>query len=223
MMKIYIIYLIIILLVISCINKQNIKEKIIQCPLNNNVDCIKVNSSICMKSAIYNDYIYRCAYNYGVDVFLIKAIITVESNYDPTVVSKSNAVGLMQLKPDTAGRDVYRLKGKRGIPSICELKNAAVNIDIGTAYLSILQKQLEGIIDLQTRRYAIIVAYVNGLGALLRIFSVDRNYAIKKINTFNAQQFYQYIQYHHPSKQAQRYLSKVNAVICALQCELLCN
>lgn len=203
-------YLITILLVISCINKQNIKGRIVQIPLINDVNSVKINSFTSMQSTMYDDYIYRCAYNYGVDVFLIKAIIKVESNYNPTVVSKSNAVGLMQLKPDTAGRDAYRLKGRQGEPSIYELKNAAINIDLGTAYLSMLQKQLEGIVDVKTRRYAMIVAYVNGLHALLKIFSVDHNHAIKKINKFNAKQFYQYIQYHHPSKQAQRYLLKVN-------------
>lgn len=211
-MKIYIIYLIIMFLLISCINNKNIQEKIIQIKSVCNINHEKKNFSIQIQSDMYDDYIHRCAYIYGVDISLIKAIIKVESNYNPVVISKSNAVGLMQLKADTAGRDVYRLKGQKGEPSILELKDAAINIDLGTAYLSILQKRLEGISNIETRRYAVIVAYVNGLGALLRIFSINRNHAIQKINKLNAKQFYQYIQYHHPSKQAQRYLSKVNAI-----------
>lgn len=206
----YVIYLILIFLLISCMNRKNIHEKFVQFLFIHNVSDVNIDSSLWDQLNIYDDYIYRCAYNYGIDASLIKAIIKVESNYDPTVISKSNAVGLMQVKPNTAGRDAYRLQGKQGEPSIYELKNAAINIDLGTAYLSILQKQLEGIMDLKTRRYAMIVAYVNGLSALLQIFSTDRICAIKKINKLNSEQFYQYIQYHHPSKQAQRYLSKVN-------------
>ncbi|URJ30358.1 transglycosylase SLT domain-containing protein [Candidatus Blochmannia vicinus (nom. nud.)] len=209
-MKIYIIYLVIIFLLTTCV-QQNNKDNAIRTS-STNLRCKEVDSSKQVTSSIYNDCIRRCAINYGVDASLVKAIIQVESNYDPTVISKSNAVGLMQLKADTAGRDAYRLKGWKGEPSIYELKNAVVNIDLGTAYLSILQKQLEGIINPKTRRYAVIVAYVNGLSALLKIFSIDRSYAIEKINKLSPDQFYQYIQSHHPSAQAQRYLSKVNSI-----------
>ena len=45
---------------------------------------------------------------WGVDPQLITAIIAIESGGNPAVVSKSGAVGLMQLKPSTSGRDVYR-------------------------------------------------------------------------------------------------------------------
>lgn len=48
---------------------------------------------------------------WGVDPQLITAIIAIESGGNPAVVSKSGAVGLMQLKPSTSGRDVYRRMG----------------------------------------------------------------------------------------------------------------
>ncbi|WP_159715410.1 transglycosylase SLT domain-containing protein [Blochmannia endosymbiont of Camponotus nipponensis] len=209
-MKIYIIYSVGILFLTACA-QRNVEENIGRTLYTDSKYAI-IYSSKRITPSIYNDYIHRCAMNYGVDASLVKAIIQVESNYDPTVISKSNAVGLMQLKADTAGKDAYRLKGWKGKPSIHELKNAAINIDLGTAYLSILQKQLEGIINLKTRRYAIIVAYVNGVSALLKTFSIDRNYAIKKINRLNPEQFFQHIQSHHPSTQAQRYLFKVNSI-----------
>lgn len=45
------------------------------------------------------------------------------------------------------------------------------NIDIGAAYINILQnQQLAGINDPQTLRYATIVSYANGAGAMLRTF-----------------------------------------------------
>lgn len=81
----------------------------------------------------------------------------------------------MQLKPSTAGRDAYRLKGLSGQPSLHELKNPAVNIDLGTAYINIIQsQQLAGVNNPQTLRYPTIVAHVNGAGAMLRTFALTR-------------------------------------------------
>ena len=150
------------------------------------------------------------ANNYGVDQKLVEAIISVESGGNPTVVSKSNAIGLMQIKASTAGREVYRVQGRRGQPSSKELRDPVRNIDIGTAYLKILQDQsLAGIRDPQTLRYATIVSYANGAGALLRTFSRDRHRAIAMINALSPEEFYQHVQTKHPAAQAPRYLWKV--------------
>ncbi|WLS80917.1 membrane-bound lytic murein transglycosylase EmtA [Erwinia pyri] len=150
------------------------------------------------------------ANNYGVDQKLVEAIISVESGGNPTVVSKSNAIGLMQIKASTAGREVYRVQGRRGQPSSKELRDPVRNIDIGTAYLKILQDQsLAGIRDPKTLRYATIVSYANGAGALLRTFSRDRDRAIAMINAMSPEEFYQHVQNKHPAAQAPRYLWKV--------------
>ncbi|MFN3068341.1 transglycosylase SLT domain-containing protein [Serratia sp. J2] len=165
----------------------------------------------------YNDYIRQAASNYGVDETLIKAIIQVESGFNPNVVSTSNAVGLMQLKASTAGRDAYRMKGKNGQPSSRELKDPAVNIDLGTAYINILQsQQLAGITNPQTLRYATIVSYVNGAGAMLRTFSSDKRVAVNRINQMSPDEFYQHIQKKHPAPQAPRYLWKVTTAYQAM-------
>ncbi len=166
---------------------------------------------------IYGDYIHDSASIYGVDETLVKAIIQVESGYNPSVVSKSNAIGLMQLKASTAGRDAYRLKGRYGQPSARDLKDPAINIDLGTAYISILQRQLSGIKNPETLRDAIAVAYVNGAGAMLRSFSSDRGYAIAKINQLTPEQFSQHIQEKHPQPQAPRYLWKVKNAYLAMR------
>ncbi|WON78788.1 transglycosylase SLT domain-containing protein [Serratia sp. UGAL515B_01] len=165
----------------------------------------------------YSDYIRNAANSYGVDENLIKAIIQVESGFNPNVVSTSNAVGLMQLKPSTAGRDAYRMKGKNGQPSSRELKDPAVNIDLGTAYINILQRQqLAGISNPQTLRYATIVSYVNGAGAMLRTFSPDKRVAVNRINQMSPDEFYQHIQKKHPAPQAPRYLWKVTTAYQAM-------
>lgn len=152
----------------------------------------------------------QAAQRNGVDQKLVEAIITVESGGNPTVVSKSNAVGLMQIKASTAGREVYRSQGRRGQPTRSELRDPVKNIDIGTAYLRILQEQqLAGIRDPKTLRYATIVSYANGAGALLRTFSRDRDRAIAMINAMTPEAFYRHVQDKHPAAQAPRYLWKV--------------
>lgn len=128
---------------------------------------------------------------WNVDPQLITAIIAIESGGNPNAVSKSNAVGLMQLKASTSGRDVYRRMGWSGEPTTSELKNPERNISMGAAYLNILETgPLAGIKDPQVLQYALVVSYANGAGALLRTFSSDRKKAITKINDLSADEFF---------------------------------
>ena len=164
------------------------------------------------KATPFDSHIHQASSRYNVDETLIKAIIQVESNFRPEVISKSNAVGLMQIKASTAGRDVYQNRGKAGQPTTAQLKDPATNIDLGTAYIRLLrERHLAGIIDPETLYYATILAYVNGAGALLRTFDKDRNNAIAKINSMSADDFYRYVEKNHPASQAPRYLAKVKA------------
>ncbi|HFZ8993186.1 TPA: membrane-bound lytic murein transglycosylase EmtA [Citrobacter freundii] len=154
---------------------------------------------------------------WGVSPRLITAIIAIESGGNPNVVSKSNAVGLMQLKASTSGRDVYRHMGWSGQPSTSELKNPERNISMGTAYLSILEHgPLAGIKDPQVMQYALVVSYANGAGALLRTFSSDRKKAISDINDLDADEFFDYIVENHPSPQAPRYIWKLQQAFDAM-------
>jgi len=50
----------------------------------------------------FDDYIRQACNTYNIDENLIRAMIKVESNYDPTALSKKGAQGLMQLMPQTA-------------------------------------------------------------------------------------------------------------------------
>lgn len=99
----------------------------------------------------------------------------IESSFNPYAVSSSDALGLMQIMPATAGRDVFRMQGKSGQPSRSYLFDPANNIDVGTAYISILQNSYLGDIkDPVSRRYAVIQAYNGGAGSVLRIFHSDK-------------------------------------------------
>jgi len=148
---------------------------------------------------------------------LITAMIAVESGGNPMLVSKSNAVGLMQLKASTAGREVYQRMGWRGEPTTNELKNPERNISMGAAYLSILEHgPLAGIKNPEVMQYALVVSYVNGAGALLRTFSSDRKKAINEINDLSANEFFEHIVDNHPAPQAPRYIWKVQKALDAM-------
>ncbi|SMB49262.1 Endo-type membrane-bound lytic murein transglycosylase A [Serratia proteamaculans] len=160
----------------------------------------------------FDDAIEDAADKYDVDQKLIAAMIKVESGFNPAAISRSNAIGLMQLKADTAGCDAYRYKGKRGCPDEDDLLDPDTNIDLGAAYIATLQKQqLKGINNPVTMRYATIIAYVNGTGALLRTFSSNRQQAISMINNLSPEAFNWHVRKYHPAPQAPRHLMKVEA------------
>lgn len=58
-------------------------------------------------SNIFDDIIEKVSSESGIDSKLVKCIIKVESDFNPKAVSRSGAMGLMQLMPDTA--KYYRL------------------------------------------------------------------------------------------------------------------
>lgn len=148
---------------------------------------------------------------YGVDRALILSIMQIESSFNPYAVSRSSALGLMQIKQDTAGRDVFRVLGRSGDPSRDFLLDPRNNIDVGTAYLVLLRdKYLGGIVHPLSQHYAVITSYNGGAGSVLRTFSQDRNKAVEIINSMTPQQVYKTLISKHPSQESRNYLQKVN-------------
>ncbi len=78
----------------------------------------------------------------GVDPYLVAAIIREESLYDTRAVSRTGAVGLMQVMPVTAQAVSRRL----GLPEVGreELFNQDTNIRLGVGYLEQLLRQFSG-------------------------------------------------------------------------------
>jgi|SRR5690606_9140277 len=76
---------------------------------------------------LYDAYIRQASRSHRIDPALIKAVIHVESDFNPLAVSPKGARGLMQLMPQTAAR--YQQK---------DLFSPVTNIDTGTRHLAML-------------------------------------------------------------------------------------
>lgn len=79
----------------------------------------------------------------GVDVELLKAIITVESGFNPKVVSPRGAIGLMQITPATADR--YARGAERSRPAAERLLEPRTNVRTGARMLADLTRRYGGI------------------------------------------------------------------------------
>lgn len=92
----------------------------------------------------YLGMVRKASQQYGVAQSLILAIMQTESSFNPYAVSHADALGLMQVVQHSAGRDVFKMKGKWGQPSCSYLFDPENNIDTGTAYLAMLQNSYLG-------------------------------------------------------------------------------
>src|SRR2546423_2046656 len=108
----------------------------------------------------YSAIIDTAAKAYGVDASLVHAVISAESGYNPYALSRTGAMGLMQLMPDTARR--------YGVQNMME---PVANIHGGVRYLRDLLGMFKGRLDLA------IAAYNAGENAVIRAGHRVPNYA----------------------------------------------
>jgi soluble lytic murein transglycosylase-like protein len=90
----------------------------------------------------FDPYIREAATLYQIPVELVRAVIKVESDYDPRAVSRTGALGLMQLMPDTAERMQVR-----------DIYDPRENIMGGTRYLRVLANMFNGDLTLTLAGY----------------------------------------------------------------------
>ena len=115
----------------------------------------------------YDEWIRQAATFYQIPEQLVRAVIKVESDYDPRAVSVSGARGLMQLMPDTAERLQVR-----------DIDNPRENIFGGVRLLRILANAFNGDLSLT------VAAYNAGPDAVMRYggippFDQTRTYVVK--------------------------------------------
>ena len=151
---------------------------------------------------------------YDLDPTLVLAIIHTESFFNPMAKSHANALGLMQIVPRTAGRDVYRvLNGKDAVPSAEYLFNPNQNVHFGSTYIDILMNRyMRGIEDKTVHEYLVICAYNTGAGNVARAYinSTNFNQARDTINSMSAQENYDYLMENLPWDETKGYLKKVS-------------
>jgi soluble lytic murein transglycosylase-like protein len=99
----------------------------------------------------YSPIIEAAAKAYGVEMALVHAVISAESGYNPSALSKAGAKGIMQLMPDTARR--------YGVQNIMD---PVENIHGGVRYLHDLLAMFNGNLELA------IAAYNAGENAVAR-------------------------------------------------------
>ncbi len=159
----------------------------------------------------YASIVREQAKRFGINPALIFALIETESHFNPFATSAIPAYGLMQVVPNSAGRDAWKfLKNRSGKPSRNYLFNARNNIEMGSAYVHILLKRyLYKIKNPRTREYCAIAAYNTGSGNVLKSFSKNRKVAIRRINKLSPQAVYNHLKKRLPYKETRHYLVKV--------------
>ena len=115
----------------------------------------------------YDDVIREACTLYQIPEQLVRAVIKVESDYDPRAVSVAGARGLMQLMPDTADR-----------LQVKDINDPRENIFGGVRFLRILANDLNGDLELT------VAAYNAGEDAVVRYggippYGETRDYVVK--------------------------------------------
>jgi hypothetical protein len=124
------------------------------------------------KRSPYDAIIERHSSRRGIDPVLAKAVIQVESSYNPRCVSRKGARGLMQLMPETARRF--------GVKDIFDPEQ---NIAGGIAYLSVLMDMFSGNLT------KVLAAYNAGENAVIRYggippYNETENYVARALSVY---------------------------------------
>ena len=171
------------------------------------------------RAQAYRPMVQQQAKQYDLDSALLLAIMQVESSFNPLAQSPVPAFGLMQIVPESAGKDVNtRVFKRKQPPSAEQLFKPDDNIVFGSAYINLLQQNyLAGITNPTSRLYCAIAAYNTGAGNVASVFHPEQKKriaaAVAVINTLSPEQVYQRLVAELPYEETRKYLQKVTAAI----------
>lgn len=127
------------------------------------------------RSTPWEEHIQAAAEKYGLAPPLLRAVMAVESNFDPAAISNKGATGLMQLMPATA-RDMY----------VDDLNDPRQNIEGGARYLRLLQDQFGNDLEKVLAAYNAGPEAVRRSGGALPPFPETRAYVKKVLALYQA-------------------------------------
>jgi len=159
----------------------------------------------------YRASVERYSAEYHVSPSLVFAIMRTESNFNPFAVSGAPAYGLMQLVPTSGGRAAYkRVQGVDQAPSPEYLFDPEHNIELGTAYLSVLSNdEFQAVQNSNSRDYLVIAAYNTGAHNVTRTFAPDKAAAFAQINSLDAAAVFERLRTDLPFEETRVYVVKV--------------
>nr|CRH07289.1 Putative GH23 : lytic transglycosylase [Candidatus Magnetococcus massalia] len=124
-------------------------------------------------TTLYNGTIKQAARRYGLEPALVRAVIRVESDFDPNTVSHKGAVGLMQLMPGTA-----RMYGVK------DSTDPTANIYAGSKHLRYLLKKFRNDLTLSLAAYNAGEGTVARYGNRIPPYRETRNYVTKVLRFY---------------------------------------
>ena len=116
----------------------------------------------------------QIAKRYGVEVYLILALVKRESTFNPKAVSPNGAVGLLQLMPPTARELGLKVPAYQNVkkptpnPNVDERFHPLKNLDAGVKYLHDMLKRYDGDYSLSLAAYNVGPGNVRKNGKLSR-------------------------------------------------------
>ncbi len=166
-----------------------------------------------IRAQVYLDPVRKHARRFGISVPLAFAVMHTESYFNPKATSPVPAYGLMQLVPESGGRDAYNyVYNEKKVLSSDYLYKPENNIELGCAYLGLLKNDyFEGIRLPGNALYCTVAAYNTGPGNLSRALCGKKNLlcAVNRANLMTKEALYLHLRTHLPYHETRDYLKKV--------------